>query len=104
MEFEGFAVEKDAIKLSQTCLLKQFLLIFQKRIKFAGFEDYDKDGVQIFKSTIHLVDTACKHASLLMSKQLENPKKDPFTNVHLLIKRLLILKEKQNYFGKPNKS
>ena len=68
--------------------------------KLPGFEDYDKDGVQIFKSTVHLVDHACKHATLLVTKQLENPKKDPFTNVHLLIKRLLILKEEQIYFGR----
>ena len=68
--------------------------------KLPEFKDYDKDGVQIFKSTVDLVDTACKHAALLTSKQHNNPKKDPFTNVHLLIKRFLILKEKQNYFGK----
>ena len=68
--------------------------------KIPGFEDYDKDGVQIFRTTVHLVDDACKHASLLVSKQSDDPKKDPFTNVHLLIKRFLILKEEQNYFGK----
>ncbi len=68
--------------------------------KLPGFEDYNKDGVQIFKSTVYLVDDACKHASLLISKQYGDPKKDPFTNVHLLIKRFLTLKEKQNYFGK----
>jgi hypothetical protein len=72
--------------------------------KLPGFEEYDKDGVQIFKSTAHLVDVACKHASLLASKQSDDPKKDPFTNVHLLIKRFLILKEKQNYFGKNRES
>lgn len=68
--------------------------------QFSGFEDYDKDGVQIFKSTVHLVEDACKHASLLISKQSDDPKKDPFTNVHLLIQRLVALKEEQNYFGK----
>jgi len=36
--------------------------------KLPGFEDYDKDGVQIFKSTVHLVDLACKHAALLTAK------------------------------------
>ena len=68
--------------------------------KLPGFENYDKDGVQIFKSTVHLVNDACKHASLLISKQDNHPKKDPFTNFHLLIKRFLTLKEAQNYFGK----
>lgn len=68
--------------------------------KCPGFEDYNKDGVQIFKATVHLVDDACKHASLLVSNQFEDPKKDPFTNMHLLIGRLLTLKEQQNYFGK----
>jgi hypothetical protein len=68
--------------------------------KFPGFEDYDKDGVQIFKSTVHLVDVACKHAFMLSSKQDDDPKKDPYTNVHLLIKRFRMLKEEQNYLGK----
>jgi hypothetical protein len=72
--------------------------------KLSGFEDYEKDGVQIFKTTAHLVDDACKHASLLVSKQSNDPKKDPFTNVHLLIERFLSLKEKQNYFGRSRRS
>jgi hypothetical protein len=72
--------------------------------KLPGFEDYDKDGVQIFGTTVHLVEEACKHASLLASKQSDDPKKDPFTNVHVLIKRFLILKEEQNYFGKNRRS
>jgi hypothetical protein len=67
--------------------------------KLPGFEDYEKDGVEIFNSTVHLVDKARKHASLLISKQYDDPKKDPFTNVHLLIERFLILKEEQNYLG-----
>lgn len=68
--------------------------------KLPGFENYDKDGVQIFSATFHLIETACKRASNLVSKQNEEPKEDPFTNVHVLIKRLQILKEKQNYFSK----
>lgn len=68
--------------------------------KMPGFKDYDKDGVQIFNVTFHLVDQACKHASSLVCKQHENPKEDPYTNIHLLIKRFQILKEKQNYFGR----
>lgn len=67
--------------------------------KLPGFENYDKDGVQIFNATIHLIDTACKRASFLVSKQHEDPKEDPFTNIHILIKRFQILKEEQNYFG-----
>ena len=67
--------------------------------KLPGFEDYDKDGVQIFNATIHLIDMACKRASSLVSKQHDDPKEDPFTNIHILIKRFQILKEEQNYFG-----
>lgn len=71
--------------------------------KLPGLEDYDKDGVQIFQSTVHLMDIACKRASLLTSQQLNDPKNDPFTNVHLLIERFLILKKEQNYFEKRKK-
>ncbi len=66
--------------------------------KLPGFEDYDKDGVQIFKATNHLIDIACKRASVLVSKQDNNPKADPFTNFHLLIERFQVLKKEQNYF------
>ena len=66
--------------------------------KLSGFEGYDKDGVQIFNATFPLIDTACKRASELVSKQQDDPKEDPFTNVHILISRLKALKEKQNYF------
>jgi hypothetical protein len=67
--------------------------------KIRGFENYDKDGVEIFNSTSHLIDVACKRSSELVSIQQDDPKEDPFTNIHLLIKRFYILKEKQNYFG-----
>jgi hypothetical protein len=66
--------------------------------KLSGFENYDKDGVQIFNTTIHLIDMACKRASSLVSKQDDDPKEDPFTNIHILIKRFQALKEEQNYF------
>lgn len=71
--------------------------------KLPGFENYDKDGVQIFNATFPFIDTACKRASELVSKQHENPKEDPFTNVYLLIKRFHILKEQQNYFDQGGK-
>ena len=71
--------------------------------KLPGFEDYDKDGVQIFNATFPLIDTACKRASELVSKQYDDPKEDPFVNVHLLIKRFHILKEQQNYFDQRRK-
>jgi len=67
--------------------------------RLPGFENYDKDGVQIFNATFHLIDTACKRASSLVSKQHDDPKEDPYTNIHILIKRFQILKEEQNYFG-----
>ncbi len=67
--------------------------------KLPGFENYDKDGVQIFNTTIHFIDMACKRASSLVSKQDHDPKEDPFTNIHILIKRFQALKEEQNYFG-----
>ena len=51
--------------------------------KLSKFEDYDKDGIQIFKGTFSLIEVACKRASELVSKQQEGPKEDPFTNVHL---------------------
>lgn len=68
--------------------------------KLPGFEDYDKDGVQIFRTTVHLIDDACKNASTLASKQQNNPKKDPYTNMHALIERFSFLKKEQNYFQK----
>ena len=64
-----------------------------------GFEDYNKDGVQIFNASYHLINVACKRASALVSKQHDNPKEDPYTNMHILIKRFLLIKEEQNYFG-----
>ena len=66
--------------------------------KLPLFKDYDKDGVQIFDATYPLIETACKRASLLVSKQHEDPKEDPFTNIHLLIRRFQNLKNDQNYF------
>lgn len=66
--------------------------------KLSGFENYDKDGVQIFNNTFHLMEMACKRASDLVSKQHDDPKEDPFTNIHILISRLKALKEQQNYF------
>jgi len=63
-----------------------------------GFESYDKDGVQIFNTTFLLIEAACKRASELVSKQHDNPKEDPFANVHILVSRLKALKEQQNYF------
>lgn len=71
--------------------------------KLPVFKDYDKDGVQIFNVTSHLIETACKHASLLVSKQYDNPNEDPFTNIHILIRRFQVLKEKQNYLGQQKK-
>lgn len=68
--------------------------------KLPGFESYDKDGAQIFNTTFHLVDKACKHASSLIKRQQDDPKEDPFTSIHLLIKRFQIIKEEQNYFGR----
>lgn len=65
--------------------------------KIAGFEDYDKDGVQIFNATSPSIKLACKRAEELACRQEENPKEDPFTNVHILIERLICLREKQNF-------
>lgn len=67
--------------------------------KLPGFESYDKDGVQIFNTTVHMIDMACKRASSLVSKQNDDPKEDPFTNIYILIKRFMALKGEQNYFG-----
>lgn len=72
--------------------------------KLPGFEDYNKDGVQIFNVTFPLIDTACKRALELVSKQYDDPKEDPFTNIHLLIRRFYTLKEQQNYFDQGRKS
>jgi hypothetical protein len=71
--------------------------------KLPGFENYDKDGVQIFNVTFPFIDTACKRALELVSKQNNDPKEDPFVNVHLLIRRFHILKEQQNYFDQGTK-
>jgi hypothetical protein len=62
--------------------------------KLSEFEGYDKDGAQIFHTTFHLIEVACKRASLLISKQHDNPREDPFTNVHLLIKRFQLFLKK----------
>jgi Fe-S-cluster formation regulator IscX/YfhJ len=35
----------------------------------------------------------------LVAKQHDDPKEDPFTNLHLLINRFQALKDEQNYFG-----
>ncbi len=67
--------------------------------KCPNFAEYDKDGVQILADTHHLLNTACKNASKLSSKQNNDPRKDPFTNIHILIKRFHILKDEQSYFG-----
>jgi hypothetical protein len=66
--------------------------------KLPGLESYDKDGVQIFNVTFPLIETACKRASKLTSKQHDNPNEDPFTNIHILVDRLKFLKEQQKYF------
>lgn len=50
--------------------------------KLSDFENYDKDGVQVLIATFSLIDTACKRAVALVSKQHDNPKEDPFTNIH----------------------
>lgn len=68
--------------------------------KWPGFAEYDKDGVQIFNSTFHIIEVACRNAALLLSKQQGNPKEDPFTSMHLLIERFRILKKEQYYLGK----
>lgn len=68
--------------------------------KLPGLEDYDKDGVQIFTCTHQLIDKACKNASKLALKQNDDPREDPYTSIHVLIKRFHILKNEQNYFGK----
>ncbi len=36
--------------------------------KMHGFSEYDKDGVQVFNSTYHLIETGCKNASMLVVK------------------------------------
>lgn len=68
--------------------------------KWPDFNEYDKDGVQIFNATHHLIDTACSRASLLALRQCDNPKEDPFTNIHILVKRFQALRNEQNHFGK----
>src|ERR1700733_4751249 len=45
--------------------------------KLPEFAEYDKDGVQIFNATFHFIEKACKRASLLVSKQHDDPKEDP---------------------------
>ena len=59
--------------------------------------------MQIFNATIPLIGMACKRASSLVSKQHDDPKEDPFTNIHILIKRFQTLKDEQDYFGKQGK-
>lgn len=71
--------------------------------KLSEFENYEKDGVQIFNTTFSLIAIACKRASDLVSKQHDDPREDPFTNVHVLIERFHILKEQQNYFDQGRK-
>jgi hypothetical protein len=66
--------------------------------KMPGFSEYDKDGVHVFNSTYHLIGVACKHAFSLASKQRDDPKEDPFTNIYVIVERFQVLKEKQNYF------
>ena len=68
--------------------------------KLPGFCDYDKDGVQIFNATCHLIDTGCRNASRLASQINCDPKEDPFTNMHELIARFTVLKNEQNFLGK----
>ncbi len=68
--------------------------------KIPQFADYEKDGVQIFNSTNHLINTACKNASKLSLKQFDDPKEDPFTNMHELIARFIDLKTAQNFLEK----
>lgn len=65
--------------------------------RLPGFENYDKDGVDIFNKTFTSIKTACKRAKDLESKQHSNPKEDPYTSVHILIMRLKALKEQQNF-------
>jgi RloB-like protein len=67
--------------------------------KLPNFGRYDKDGVFMFNFTHHLLDTACKNATILVSKQQSNPLEDPFTNMHLLIARFQFLKNEQNHFN-----
>jgi hypothetical protein len=66
--------------------------------KCTRFENYDKDGVQIFNDSIHLIETACRNASALAVKKLEQPKEDPYTNFHILVKRFKVLKKEQDFF------
>ncbi len=72
--------------------------------KLPGFENYDKDGAQIFAATSHLIEMACKRAYSLVCRQHDDPKEDPFTNLHLLINRFHTLKNEQNYFGQQRRS
>lgn len=65
--------------------------------KLTGFSDYDKDGVFLFELTFSHIEQACKHGALLVSIQSNNPKEDPFTNIHELVKELQTLKNMQNY-------
>jgi hypothetical protein len=63
--------------------------------KMPRFSDYDKDGVQVFNATQHLLQAACRNASMVASRQQNNPQKDPFTSMHILIDRFYVLKEDQ---------
>lgn len=65
--------------------------------KIPRFSKYDKDGVQIFNSTYPLIETAYKNAKTLIAKQNNNPKEDPFTNMHQLVDRFIMLKKEQQF-------
>ena len=93
----------DAHEISSGCLQNPYIVLniyplqeYKKTLKalkkLPGFGDYDKDGVQIFNVTFPLIETACKRALELVSKQHDDPKEDPFTNIHILISRLKALK------------
>lgn len=72
----------------------------QKALKRCpGFSKYDKDGVQIFTSTFERIDIACKNARMLASNQQYNPRKDPYTNIQVLLARFYALAKQQNFFG-----
>ena len=68
--------------------------------KLSGFEDYDKDGVQIFKSTVELVNTACKHATLLTAKQSDDPKRDPLYQCSSSYQKILNAQKRAKLLGK----
>jgi hypothetical protein len=71
--------------------------------KMPNLAEYDKDGVRVFNATYHLFDSARKNTTALISKQDNDPKKDPFTNLTVLIDRFFELKCEQNYLPGENK-